>query len=173
MAVHGLLGSTALTPSNDAPATLQPSLRGDLSAPAPQEQPNVSAEEQTEYNQVVNNAYNLLYENMPALLKSIAGGGDPVTGIAQAVANVMSRLVNSAAQAGKKFSGGVILHAGIEVLEDLADLAKDAGIDDLTDEELESATYLAAEMYRGLQQFPCWRRVPPLLGIFFLRVKRC
>ncbi len=149
---HGLLGSTALTPQSAGPATLQPSLRGDLSVPVAEEQPNVSAEEQTQYNQIVNNAYTLLYENMPALLKSIAGGGDPVTGVAQTAANAMSRLINSASRAGKKFPKDVVLAANMEVVEDLADLAKDSGIHDLTDKEMESVAYLTVEMYRQLQQ---------------------
>ncbi|MCH8141600.1 MAG: hypothetical protein IH908_08390 [Proteobacteria bacterium] len=123
-----------------------------LTAVQGEEQPNVSPEEQAEYDAIVNNAYNLLYENIPTTLESIAGGGDPVTGLAQTVANTMSRLVNSATKAGKKFSGAVILHAGVEILEDLASLAQDSGIHDFTPDELESATYLAAETFRDLQQ---------------------
>jgi|TARA_Y100000296_G_C5092730_1_gene215728 hypothetical protein len=151
---NGLLGSTALTPQGDGPAaTLQPSFRGDVAAPVTsEEQPNVSPDEQQQYNQLVKNAYNLLYEDMPTLLKSIAGGGDPVTGVATTAANAMSRLINSATRAGRKFPKDVILHANMEIIEDLADLAKDSNIHDFTDQEMESAAYLTVEVYRGLQQ---------------------
>lgn len=156
MALHGLLDSTALTPPTDSPiagpSTLNVSSRRGLVIPQEQEQPNVSADEQSEYDLLVNNAYNLLYDNMPALLKGIAGGGDPVTGLAQTVANTLSRLVNSAVRAGKKIADEVVFHAGIEILEDLADLAKDSDIHDFKPDELESATYLSVEIYRSLQQ---------------------
>ena len=160
MALHGdLLDSTALTPPTSQadslaaePSTLNLSSRRGLVIPQEQEQPNVSDSEQAEYNLIVNNAYNLLYDNMPKLLKSISGGGDPVTGLAQTVANTLSRLVNSAARSGKKIANEVVFHAGIEIIEDLADLAKDSDIHDFMPDELESATYLSVEIYRGLQQ---------------------
>ena len=156
MALHGLLDSTALTSPTASPAagppTVNVSSRRGLVIPQEQEQPNVSADEQAEYNLIVNNAYNLLYDNMPALLKGISGGGDPVTGLAQTVANTLSRLVNSAVRSGKKLSNDIVFHAGIELIEDLADLAKDSDIHDFTPDELESATYLSVEMYRSLQQ---------------------
>lgn len=148
----GLLDSTAITPPSAAAGPVPPTPQEGLVPPVGEPQPNVSPEEQAEYEQIVDNAYSLLYEDMPTLLKSIAGGGDPVTGLAQTVANTMSRLIGSAAKAGRKFDGGTVLQAGVEILEDLASLAQDSGIHDFTPEELESATYLAAEMFRDLQQ---------------------
>jgi hypothetical protein len=139
MAKEGLLGTTALVPPAVATAAPQPSPDGlglgappTVAPPAPEQQPNVTPEEQAEYDQVVNNAYKMLYEDVPLLLENIGGHGDPVTGIATVVANAMSRITDSAVKDGRKFSDGVILNAGVEVLEDLADLA--------------------AETYRSLQQ---------------------
>jgi|ETNvirnome_2_300_1030623.scaffolds.fasta_scaffold15236_2 hypothetical protein len=159
MAKEGLLGTTALVPPAVATAAPQPSPDGlglgappTVAPPAPEQQPNVTPEEQAEYDQVVNNAYKMLYEDVPLLLENIGGHGDPVTGIATVVANAMSRITDSAVKDGRKFSDGVILNAGVEVLEDLADLAAESGIHDFTPDELESATYLAAETYRSLQQ---------------------
>lgn len=155
---QGLLSGTALTapPQGGPPQDMAP--RKGLALPAgakgevEEQQPNVSPEEQGQYDQLVNNAYKALYDDKETLLKSLAGAGDPVTGLAQTVAAVMSRLVDSARNAGKDFGEGVVINAGKEVLEDMADLMAQAGMADLDEQQLESATYLAAEMYRGLQQ---------------------
>jgi len=154
---QGLLGGTALTPPPQSAAPQVAAPRQGLVVPeapipTPDEQPNASKEEQAEYDQLVNNAYSALYDDMPTLLDSLSGAGDPVQGLAQTVSAVMSRMVDSARSAGKDFSEGVVMHAGEEVLEDLADLMKDAGIHDLSADQLESSVYLATEMYRDQQQ---------------------
>ena len=150
MAKQGLMNTTALAPAAAATAAAPPSLPPTAAAPEPPA--NVTDDEQREYDQLVNNAYKLLYTDMETLLESIAGNGDPVMGLADTVSQTFSRLIDSSRQSGVKFEDGVVLHAGIEVLEDLADLAADSGIHDFTPEELESATYLAAEKFRDLQQ---------------------
>ena len=48
----------------------------------------------------------------------------------------------------KQVPGDIILHAGKEILEDLADLAQTEQIHDYTPEELEGAAYVAADLYR-------------------------
>ena len=85
---QGLLGSTAITP----PAVAAQQQAGLAAPPAPpaEEQPNVTEDEQAEYDLLVDNAYNILYEDMPTLLKGISGGGDPVTGLANTVGSIPS-----------------------------------------------------------------------------------
>tara|TARA_Y100000310_G_scaffold38534_1_gene36108 strand:+ start:64 stop:726 length:663 start_codon:yes stop_codon:yes gene_type:complete len=157
MARQGLLDATALTPPGQGgpppaapPTGLLPA--PDSVAAPPGDQVPASAAEQADYDQFVKNAHKALYADVPTLLRSLSADGDPVTGLAQTVSGVVSRLVDSAKKDGKALSDEVILNAGIEIMEDLADFAAEAKIHDFTPEELESAAYLAAEMYRGSQQ---------------------
>ena len=171
----GLLNSTALTPPPGAaaPVALTPPpgaaapVAGSPAAapftppsqglvPPPQAagdpEPNVSPAEQSQYDDLVKQAYNVAYDDVPRLLESIGGQGDPVQGLAQTVANLFDMLVNTATRQGVNFDQETVLNAGAETMEDFADLAKTAGLHDFTEKEMESAAYLAAELYRNLQQ---------------------
>ena len=146
MARHGLLDTTALTPSG---AIASPNAALDV-----EEQPNVSEFEQQEYDQVVNNAYSLIYDDkaLPGILQSMAGDGNPVKGLADTVANVLSRLNESSIQSGRNISPDVLFAAGQEIISDLADLSEKSGIHTYSDEEMEQATLLAVETFRAIQQ---------------------
>lgn len=121
---------------------------------APEEEPNVSPEEQAIYDKVVNNAYSLIYDKatLPQIKKSLAGGGDPVEGLANTTAMVMMRLEDSAKEANAPIPPDVLFHAGKEVLEDLVNLAEKAGIHSFEEKELEQATYRALDIYRDARQ---------------------
>ena len=151
---RGLLETSAMTPapvaaSGNSPALSQlgPSPQG----PAEDPEPNVTPEEQKEYDMVVNNAYKLLYSDVDVTLKNMSQG-DIVTGMANTVATVFSWISDTARRDGMKFSDGVLIAAAGEVMEDMADMVTEAGIDDPTPEQIESAMYAAVEQYRSLQQ---------------------
>lgn len=143
----GLLGSTALTP----PAV---AAQGPVEQPiaVPEEEPNVSEEEQGQYDELVGNCYQLLYSDMATTLKSIAGAGDPVTGIAETVSSTLSRCTDSATKAGLQLPDEVVFNAGDEILGDMFDLASTAKIHEFTQDEMDNAAYLTAELYRSKQQ---------------------
>jgi hypothetical protein len=123
-------------------------------------EPNVSPEEQKQYDQFVNNAYSLIYSSdnggkaivRPQILNSLKGNGDPKEGLATTVALVVKRTADSARESGMDISGDVMLHGGQEILEDLADLQREAGIADLSAEEIEGAMYRALDLYRETAQ---------------------
>lgn len=112
---------------------------------------NVTAEEQAQYDQFVNNAFRLVYrspESINAVLKGIEGGGDPVGGLANTAVMVVAKLNESATKAGSKISDDVLFHGGVEILEDLANTAEKAGIHSFTEKELEAATLRAMDIGR-------------------------
>lgn len=101
-------------------------------------------EEQAQYEQIVAQAMNLIYGETvtTAILKMLQGEGDPIEGLAQTASTVILRTLQSGDQAGVKFSGDVVLNAGTEIFEDLANLSKEAGIKDFeADPEAMEAAY--------------------------------
>lgn len=119
---------------------------------ADQEMEQASPEEQAQYEQVMNNAYELIFDEktMPGVLESLAGDGDPKLGLATTAASIVTHLKQSAEQGGQPLSEDVVYHAGVAILEDLADLAGKAGIHEFTEEEAEGALYQAMDVYREL-----------------------
>ncbi len=118
-----------------------------------EEKPNVSPEEQAQYDEFMNNAYTLIYSDstFPAVLKRIKSGANPVESIANITATAVNRLKDSAEKSGKTISTDVLFQGGKELLEDLADMTGKAGIHDFTDKELESALYQALDLFRQMQ----------------------
>lgn len=109
-------------------------------------------EEQEQYDMFVSQAYNLIYDDamMPQVLKMLEGEGDPIEGLARAASMIISRIRASAIEGGVELSGDVLLHAGTEVLEDLAELSKEAEIKDYTQDPdaLEAAYFRALDIFR-------------------------
>ncbi len=137
--------------------------RGAGAAPAPAAEPqmgpdgssSVSPEEQQQYDQFVNKAYELIYNNNqvnPQVLESLKGDGQPMDGLANTTAMVVMRVEDAAREAGQEVSPDVVFHGGAEILEDLADLAQQAGIHTFDDKELEGASYQALDIYRDQRQ---------------------
>jgi len=115
---------------------------------------NVTPEEQEQYNRFVTNGMLLMYEKerLPTLLKTIAGDGNPVEGIANALVSIVSRLDDSADKAGAQVSGDIKYQGGVELMEQLVELAENAGIHTFSDKEMEDATLLALDTYRASKQ---------------------
>ncbi len=158
MAQHGLLTQQPTAAPGGAPGPAQgaPALAGGAAAPAQDdsgEQPNVSPAEQQIYEQFVNNAFSAIYDekSLPSIIESLKGDGNPVEGLANTAVGVVVRVQDSAEQAGQALPPEVVFQAGAEILEDLADLAENAGVHDFTPEELEGATFQAMDLYRELK----------------------
>lgn len=115
---------------------------------------NVSPEEQAQYDEFVNNAYKLLYseKTMPAVIDRIKSSPEPVEAVANIAASTVVRLEDSAVKAGKPISNDVLFQGGREIVEDLADMASEAGIHDFTDEEMEATWYQALDLYREMSK---------------------
>ncbi len=116
------------------------------------EQPNVSPEEQAQYDQFMDNAFKLIYsdQTFPQVLARIKDSPDPTEALAATAVNVITRLEDSAKESGTPLSPDVIYRGGVEILEDLAQTAEKAGIHAYTEEELESALFQALDLYRQM-----------------------
>lgn len=135
------------------------------------EAPNVSPEEQQQYDQFVNNALELIYPQgsngdvAPVILQHLSGqfGQDEAQMLAQAdppVSNnptdnlaatavlVVIMVEASAANAKAQIDDAVLYHAGLAIIEELAEVAQAASIHDYGDKEMEASFYRALDIYR-------------------------
>ena len=114
---------------------------------------NVTPQEQDLYDATVGQAYNVIYDDkaMPAVLERLATG-DPVESLATTTVMVMTRVEDSAKKQDIKIPGNVLLHAGMEVMGDLAGLAADAKIHTFDKAEKEAALYQALDQYRTMRE---------------------
>lgn len=133
-------------------------------------QANVTPEEQAQYDQFVTNGMQLLYKDnkvSPAVLDQLRGKwdavkpslgeipqeekpldpGSPIDNLAVATVALVLALEASAANAGKKVDPGVVFHGGVELLEQLADVAQAANIHDFTQDEMDAAGNRTAMLY--------------------------
>jgi hypothetical protein len=117
------------------------------------EQPNVSPEEQAQYDQFVANGMKLIFNEKvaPALIQRLQADPNPIHGLAATSVMIVSKLVESARQNGKEIDPDVIMHGGTEIMSSVAELAKAAKIHDFTPDEQEKAFYAAADMYTDQQ----------------------
>jgi hypothetical protein len=121
---------------------------------APDEESNVSPEEQAQYDTFVTNGMTMMYDEkvLPQIMEALKGDGNPIEGLANATAMIVLRLDDSAEQSGQQISGEVKFHGATELLEQLAELSQEAGIHEFNEEDMEAATYLAMDIYRTTRQ---------------------
>lgn len=118
---------------------------------APETSP-ASPEEQEQYNAFVENMLKVIYgdkKRLNTILSALKASDDPVQDLAATVATLVKRVEDSAEGAKMQLAEGVAFHAGVEILEDLAELAEKAGIHAFTEEEMETAGYRAIDLYRA------------------------
>lgn len=102
------------------------------------------------YDQVVKNGLKIIYnrDSMPQLLKSLEGNGEPVDGLANTLATVLARLVQSAEQNGTTIPDDVLRAAAAELLKHLATLEQDSGGHKFSKQELAGAAKLSMLLYQ-------------------------
>lgn len=155
-------GSASVAPPTAAPAS---------EAGVDDGEPNVSPEEQAQYDEFVENGLRIIYaegqeaEVSPPLLAQLRGefgeevtamfqGAEPPLGSAPhdalSVTGAMIVLIldASADQAGAPVDDDVVMHAGVALLEELGEVSEAAGIADYSEQDLENAFYRAADLYR-------------------------
>lgn len=152
MKMSGLLSGTAMS----AGSGVGP--RGFVDNSDQEETPNVSPEEQSQYDMFVKNGMELLYRKdgtiEPEVLKRLSTGKKPIDTLAQTAVWLVMMLEQSAKQKGQDISDDVIMHGGRELLEQLADVDSHAGIHDFQQAELQGAWYNALDMYRESNSEP-------------------
>lgn len=114
-------------------------------------EPNVTPEEQAEYDLFVKNAMEFIYTEedkvLPDVMNRLATG-NPVDGLAQTAVWVVGMVESSAKASGREMSNDVVFHGGREILEQLVEVAEAGGGHDFTAKEIESAWYKALDLYR-------------------------
>lgn len=143
--------------ANAGAISAAPNEPGGQSRPSPMGQPQqASPEEQLQYEKFVAKAWDLVYDKamLPKVVDMLGGEGEPMEGLARTTALVVGRVATAAEQAGEKLSGDVVLHAGKEIFEDLADLSATFKVKDYTKdpEALEGAYFRAMDHFRVMMQ---------------------
>lgn len=128
-------------------------IRGNEEKAAEADEPNVSPQEQQEYNQFVANGMKLMYqpEGLNTVVSSLMGAGTPVEGLAATLVMLVKRLEDSATQNGQTINPDVMYQGSIELLEQLGEMQKEAGVHDPSEEELGDALLLALDQYREMK----------------------
>lgn len=114
------------------------------------ESPNVSPEEQAQYDEMVTNAMAILYDQNVAndIVQMVSQSNDPVSGLADATVMIVNKLQGSAEDNGVALNSDVLQHAALEIIEQLADTLEQLGVHSYSGEEIESATLRAFDQYR-------------------------
>lgn len=133
--------------------------------------PNVTPEEQAQYDKFVDNGLEIIYpaetegQPSPAILEGLSGqinpqiaemmsgaeppiSNNPIDNLASTAVSVVLMLEASAAQSNAQISDDVIFHGGREILEECGNVSDAAGIHDYSEQELESSFYRALDIYR-------------------------
>jgi hypothetical protein len=181
------IGRVAAAPQDDqeqpdasgaAPDSAQPGQDAgqDQTQDQPQggDEPNVSPEEQAQYDQFVGNGMQLVYQEQgktmqvaPAVLGQLKGDWkdvepslgqipqeekpldpkNPIDCLAVTTVGLVLTLEASAASSNHQLDPAVVFHGGAELMEQLADIANAANIHDFSDDEMTGAANRAAMLY--------------------------
>jgi hypothetical protein len=116
------------------------------------ETPNVSPEEQKQYDLFVENGMELLYtpdgQPHPEVLKRLSTGNKPIDTLAQTTVWLVTILEQDATRNNAPIDSDVLFHGARELMEQLIDLAEAAGIHTFKEAEIQGAWYQALDMYR-------------------------
>lgn len=116
---------------------------------APQPAGNeATPEEQAMYTQFVRNGLEMIEATADNVAQSLSASGNPVLDLAMTGVSIISGLMASAKQAGQNIPGEIVFAAGAEILEALVEEAEALKIHDYSEEDMERAMFLAADMYR-------------------------
>jgi hypothetical protein len=114
-------------------------------------QPNVSPEEQEQYNRVVKNGMEILYTEEGRVLPEVVnrlGTKDPVNSLSQTAVWLVMMVENSAKQSGFEISDDVLMHAGKELFDQLMEISEAHEIHDFTEKDVQASWYNALDMWR-------------------------
>lgn len=117
---------------------------------AEEDAPNVDPEEQEQYDRIVMNAMKVIHgqNSRDAILQSISTG-NPAEAIGQLAGQLVAQINQSAMGAGAQLSEDAMYHAGIEIIEQLTELAISSGI--VPEEQADQVHAIAIES--GLQTY--------------------
>lgn len=124
----------------------------------PEAEPNVSEEEQAQYDAFVENAAEIMYTKEggpePEVLGRLSTGKKPIDTMAQTLVWLVMLVEQDAKRQGQEIDDGVIFHAAAEILEMLIELSEAAGLHTWKEAEIQGAWYNALDMYREANSGP-------------------
>lgn len=111
-----------------------------------------SPEEQQVYNQFVGLSMILLYDKkfMETALELLRKERTTMEGVAKVAALVAFRVYEDGQKKGREIPAAVVVHAGMEVVGLVAEMAMAAGLKSMNEQETELAYYGAADHFRDL-----------------------
>lgn len=124
------------------------------------QQPNVTPEEQAQYDAFVNNGLKVIYGAdpnaegggepgaRPDILNRLKESSDPLENLANTTVWLVTMLETSAEKGGTQLDDAVVMHGGKAMLEELAEVAEAANIHDYSEKEMEGAWYRGLDLYR-------------------------
>lgn len=161
--MRGLGSGAAGMPQQPTQGVAEPAATG---SPQGGEQ-SVSPEEQAQYEAFVKGAQEIIYPQdqpeqiNPAILGNLKGQFDPsalevfqkaeppLTDSPQDSLAATAVLLTMMSEArDQSVTDDVVMHGGVEIMEDLIDVAEASGIHDFSEEEIEGMTYRAMDLYR-------------------------
>lgn len=118
----------------------------------PEEEPNVSPEEQAIYDTVVNNALTFIHgeESSQSVMNILNDKSvPPEQNVGKVVAQITKALQQSAEASGQEIPGDVLFHAGAEIAEEVVSLAVGAGIvgEDQAEDVLQKGFMTAVDLF--------------------------
>jgi hypothetical protein len=116
------------------------------------ETPNVTPEEQQQYDSFVNNAMEIIYTDdgkvEPQVLQRLSTGKKPIDTMAQTTVWVVMMAEQDAKRNNVAIDDDVIFHAGREIMEQLIEVSEAADLHQWKEAEIQGAWYQALDMYR-------------------------
>ena len=159
-----------LLPISKPTGNAAPEVSAEGAPPAPgeatinSEDGNVSPEEQAEYDEFVGHAMDLMYKDgeegaavMPEILEALnvgppqgaeEGANPAIMALAQTAVTIITKLDDSAREQGRVISDDVLMHGGVEIIEQLGDIAEAANFYDYSEEDMIGAFQQAVDLYR-------------------------
>lgn len=129
----------------------QPTPQGPQGGPGPQNGTPATPQQQAQYNRFFAYSLLMLYDEkfLPKVQELFQKSPTPIEAAARVGAAIATRIYIGAEKQGSKIPPEVILYAGQEVMAEIAEMARSAGIADLSQEDVETAYYMAADMVRA------------------------
>lgn len=114
-------------------------------------EPNVSPEEQQQYDAFVKNAMQIMYRDdgqpEPEVLQRLSTGKKPIDTMAQTLVWLVMMVEQDAKRQGQMLDDAVVMHGASEIMEHLIDLSDAAGLHKWKQAEMQGAWYQALDMY--------------------------
>ena len=131
--------------------------QGQQGQPVPGEQSAMgSAERETQaspgeqkvYDEVVNTAMMLMYDeaNLPNMMETLQKG-EPPEAIAQVAVMLVSEVEKRLGDTKKRVPDGILVHAGIEIIEQLIEMGEEAKLFDISEDQQEEILFRALELW--------------------------